>query len=127
MPLSFTTAWIKTAGIQGFVRVKRALLLGTVGTFPSFFDANNGLEVVVQYNYRDDTSSTYTWTDVDSTDRPQHEMHLQYQKCESLRFLVREVPAAGALTCPGASFSGISLRVGTKGVPFKYFPQSQVR
>jgi hypothetical protein len=127
MPLSFTTAWLKTAGIQGFVRVKRALLLGTVGTFPSFFDANNGLEVVVQYNYRDDTSSTYTWTDVDSTDRPQHEMHLQYQKCESLRFLVREVPAAGALTCPGASFSGISLRVGTKGVPFKYFPQSQVR
>lgn len=128
-PISFTTAWVKTAGIQGLVRIKRALVLCDVGTFPSFFNAHNGLSVGVQYNYDPSTVSSYAWSGAEPLPwTPQYEMHLQYQKCESLRFVVSEVGAAdGAVMCPGTVFSGITLRVGTRGVPFKYFPQGNVR
>lgn len=128
MPLSLTTAWIKPGSIQGFVRCRRALLLGEVGTIPGFFNAHNGLQIEAQYNYDPTTLTTYSWTpDETHVTWPNFECHLQYQRFESIRFVVSEVPIDGQLTCPGAAFSGMTLRVAVKGVPFKYFRQGDVR
>lgn len=128
MPLTFTTAWVKPGSIQGFVRCRRALLLGEVGTIPGFFNAHNGLQIEAQYNYDPTTLTTYSWTpDETHVTWPNFECHLQYQRFESIRFVVSEVPIDGQLTCPGVAFSGMTLRVAVKGVPFKYFRQGDVR
>lgn len=128
MPVSFTTAWIKPGGIQGFVRLRRACVLCEIGTIPSFFNAHNGLQVEAQYNYDPTTLTTYAWDEAGTNVTwPQYEMHLQHQKFESIRFVVSEVPVGGVLTCPGTVFSGMTLRVAVKGTQFKYFRQGDVR
>jgi hypothetical protein len=105
-PLVIETAWIKTAGIQGFQRVYRALVLGN-------FRSAHRLRVQVAYDYQPgwpedhviDTGalldSTYwgadaywgessPWGGVDDG-LYQFEVHLGRQKCQAVRFRFEDV------------------------------------
>jgi hypothetical protein len=116
---TITTNWIKLAGVNGFQRQRRLLLLSTPATYSDKTAA--GLKCSQWVDY-DDTSSpvTATW-------RPdqwgpgsyghQVEWHLSRQKCTATRYKIEEYAAPGALTNPdlvGVQLSQLSLRIGVK-------------
>lgn len=116
---SFTTAWVKLAGIQGFQRVKRAFLLG---------ERRGGrVKFGVQYNYDETTSTEKTWESAEfgaspllSNDPLQVGIHIPRQKCQSIRFTFSDEanpqvdPATG-----GCLLSSITIKVGMKMGLFK--------
>lgn len=113
------TAWIKTAGLQGFQRAQRVLLLG---------DYLSACTVSLEAGY--DNSSTY-----DAADRIlkaddgtysaggvfQLEHPLRVQKCEAIRFRITASPPSGG----GISLQNLTLRVGLKRGTFRGLPSTK--
>jgi hypothetical protein len=101
--LTIETAWIKLMDLQGFQRIKRAILLG------SYFTAHT-VTVSVAYNYgayeRD-----YVYTPA-AVNPEQFEIHLAKQKCESIKFKI-VVTFAGS-PGRGCNISGLTLLAGMK-------------
>ncbi len=121
-----TTAWIKLAGLQGFQRVRRALVIGNA-------NGEHILQIQVGYSYQSafpesfsfDSrtiessfwgSSSYwgadsVWGGVED-DVYQWEMHLGIQKSESIRFLFRDLPVTDE--DEGFEIAGLALLAGFK-------------
>jgi hypothetical protein len=126
--MSFTTAWLNMAGLQGYQRAYWVYLLGHYYT-PHI------LSVAVAYDYNDSPSqiskiypTNYTPTyGGDSLyggsspyggnqDVEQWRIFLQKQKCESFQLKITEIydPSYGVSPGQGLSLSGVSVVVGTK-------------
>lgn len=126
--LKIQTAWISLAGLQGYQRVKRALLIGNktgdhilqvqVGVnyeaaFPDLFAFNT---ITAQGGSYWGSSSYWggdsVWGGV--TDALyQWEMHMVRQKCMSIRFLIDDLPA-DSTDDAGYEILGLSLQAGFK-------------
>ncbi len=111
---SFTTAWLKMAGVQGFKRVKRASFLGQ--------HLGGKVSVSAQYNYNESVSTTKSWTNAEiaalSTDPMQLGIHIPRQKCESIRFIYSDEDV-GQPAASGDVVSSISIQFGAKNGMFK--------
>jgi hypothetical protein len=111
---TFTTAWVKLAGLQGYKRVRRVFLLGQ--------HLGGKVSVSAQYNYNEGVSTTKSWTDAEitalSTDPMQLGIHIPRQKCESIRFIYSDEDA-GQPAASGDVVSSISIQFGAKNGMFK--------
>ena len=107
IPLTITTAWIRTSGIQGFQRIKQIVLLGD-------FRSTHTLTVEIGYDYEDAFDPVpYTITGLDATNAASAAYQIkiqprQRQKCESIRIRISD-------SGTGESFdlNAMSLLVGT--------------
>ncbi len=107
-----TTGWIKLAGLQGFQRVWRLLLLG------DFYD-NHTLRINVAYDYEDSYDSIdYEITGTDATiggSAYQARIHLRRQKCEAIKIRIMDINPTGE----DLSINNITLEVGVKKGAYK--------
>lgn len=109
IPLTMTSAWIATTGIQGFQRVRNIMLLLK-------YLAAHTLTISIYTDYNNDTAvQTYTIntaTDVATTTPYQLRLHLQNQKCEAVKIKITSATA-------GWEISGLSMEVGVKRDHYK--------
>lgn len=109
IPLTMTSAWIATTGIQGFQRVRNIMLLLK-------YLAAHTLTIKIYTDYNNDTAvQTYTIntaTDVATTTPYQLRLHLQNQKCEAVKIKIESATA-------GWEISGLSMEVGVKRDHYK--------
>jgi hypothetical protein len=112
---TITSAWIKTAGLQGFVRVwKVAFLL-------RWF--SGGITITLAYDYDEGTVSTHVYSATEMSNlaavdgRVELVCHLSRQKVESFRFTIAENNPADQNPPPrGAGFAllGATIEWGSK-------------
>ncbi len=111
---SFTTAWVKLAGLQGFKRVKRAFFLGQ--------HLGGKVSLSAQYNYNEVATTSKSWTNAEivalSTDPMQLGLHIPRQKCESIRFIYSDKDI-GAAPADGGIISSITIQFGAKNGMYK--------
>lgn len=127
--LSFTTAWINAAGVQGLERIYNMYLLATYLT-------PHRLSVNIAYNYQDGYSQSLIITPdnyagiyginpsiygqgpvyggIGSIE--QWQVNFSTQKIQSIKINVQELydPTPGAAPGPGLTFSGMDFTVGLK-------------
>ena len=155
VPIKLETGWLSFAGIQGYQRVYRMLLLGE-------YKSPHKLLIKIAYNYDDvwqqeklidvtsytesytygspTTGTQNTYGDPSGTsaiayggkDNTQYQIRLNFakQKCESVKISIEEVegsnPSGDAESAgPGFTLSNLSFIVGTKEGDFK-IKQSRV-
>jgi hypothetical protein len=127
--MRITTGWIKTNGVQGLQRTRRAFVLGD-------WASNHTLRTQVAYDYEQFFNEQHTWnyiTALGVTDYGdvtpygqevygglgsatyQFRMHLQQQKNQSVRFRIEDVSSSGE----AYSISSLMLEVGVKGTSAK--------
>ncbi len=126
--MSFTTAWINVAGVQGYERFYDMLLLGTY--FTPFT-----LNVALGYNYNS-SSTQQTVVSPDNFTPPwggesvwggagpwggngnvfEARVFPEIQKCESFQVTVNEIfdPSIGVMSGQGLTLSGLNLTIGVK-------------
>ena len=103
--MALKTSWLSLAGLQGFQRVRRLILLG------KYFSAHT---LTVSFAF--DFSSSYAQTSANVvSSNPgvyQYRVPLSRQKCEALQIYIQETqsPTYGQ----GLSLSNLALEVGTK-------------
>ncbi len=127
--MSFTTAWLNLAGVQGFERAYEFFLLGTYISPHRLF-----LQIAYDYNPSPTQQSVITpdnttnkWGDENlwgSGDTwggeggsvEQWRVFLQRQKCQSFQISMQEVfdATAGEIAGAGLTLSGLNLTVGVK-------------
>ena len=139
--LSLTTSWVKTNGVQGLQRVRRALVLGD-------FKSDHKIMLEVGVDYKPYFSETHTWDYNDALgvtdygeESPygsevygsgteglsdgvyQFRAHIKNQKCESMRFRISDIEEA----TPGQAYSisSLMLEVGVKSTSMK-LPQQKL-
>ena len=155
VPMKIETGWLSFAGIQGYQRVYRMLLLGE-------YKSPHKLLIKIAYNYDDvwqqeklvdvtsytesytyggpTTGTQQTYGDPSGTsaiayggkDNTQYQIRLNFakQKCESIKISIQEIegsnPSGDAESAgPGFTLSNLSFIVGTKEGDFK-IKQSRV-
>ncbi len=118
--MTLETGWIKTADLQGFQRLWRVAMIGeTMG------DGRIGVEV--GYDYESAYNETHTALmsvitaanyNGGATAIPQFDFVPVRQKCQSIRFRIKDFPSVGS---SGAvmKFTNISLECGVKGGVFR--------
>lgn len=134
--LGFKTAWLKTAGLQGYQRAYFAYLLGV-------YKSPYTLDVAISYDYIDSPTQTVTvvpenrsstwgsesvwggggdWGGAGGVE--QAKIHLTQQKCEAVQLTVREVYDAtqGYAAGAGLTLSGITMIIGVKSGHAKLKP-----
>lgn len=113
--MSFTTSWIKLAGIQGYQRAYWYMLLGE-------YLSSHQLSVSTYLNFSDAATQTNTITPSSTNFLENWRGFFANQRCQSFQVAVTEV-YSGTL---GASFtmSAISLVAGIKS-PFRTFSSAQ--
>lgn len=116
IPLSLVTSWISMAGMQGFQRIYKALLLGEQ-------KGNHTLRVKVR---RDFDSTILQTDDIDATAISpavyQWRVFPKVQKCEAIQLEMTDVQTSGFNE--GFSISDLTLEIGIKTGGFK-LPASQ--
>jgi hypothetical protein len=139
--LKLTTAWIKTAEIQGLQRVRRALVLGD-------YKSNHILETRIAYNFEQFFNEKHSFNFADATglneygdESPygseyygagtnlvadgvyQFNIHLARQKCDSVRFRFQDTVSSD----PGQAYSitNLMLEVGMRNT-FASLPQQKL-
>jgi len=155
VPMKVETGWLSFAGIQGFQRVYRMLLLGE-------YKSPHKLLIKIAYNYDDvwqqeklvdvtsytesytygspSTGTQNTYGDPSGTsaiayggkDNTQYQIRLNFakQKCESIKICIEEIEGSNSSgdaesAGPGFTLSNLSFIVGTKEGDFK-IKQSRV-
>ena len=111
--MTVVTPWIKTAGIAGFQRLRRLIVLGT-------YYAAHTLRVRIAYDYSSSYSDTYdyvTSSDADVATRYECRVHVEQQKCEAFRVELTDVSPSG--TQRSATWSAIVAECGVKQGPAK--------
>lgn len=100
-----TTSWLSLAGIQGFQRVYKAMILGE-------WKSAHNLVVGISYDFDDTIVQTETISAATSSVPYQWRILLNRQKCESIKFTINDAHT----TTNGESLriSGIALEVGAK-------------
>ena len=133
--MSLTTSWVKTNGIQGFQRIRRALVLGDFKSTHTLqlecgFDYQDYFNELHKFNYITDLEiieygdSTpygdegYFGTSSGVADGVyQFRAHMKKQKCQSVRFRISDVEEAN----PGQAYSisSLMLEVGVRSNSMK--------
>ena len=139
--MSLTTSWVKTNGIQGFQRIRRALVLGD-------FKSTHTLQLEIGHDYQDYFNEVHKFdymTDLDvieygdstpygdeeyygassggvSDGVYQFRAHCKKQKCQSVRFRISDIEESN----PGQAYSisSLMLEVGVRGNTMK-LPQQK--
>jgi hypothetical protein len=139
--MSLTTSWVKTNGIQGFQRIRRALVLGD-------FRSTHTLQLEIGHDYQDYFNEVHKFdymTDLDvieygdstpygdeayygassggvSDGVYQFRAHCKKQKCQSVRFRISDIEESN----PGQAYSisSLMLEVGVRGNSMK-LPQQK--
>ncbi len=113
--MSFTTAWIKLAGLQGYQRAYFFYLLAE-------YISSHQIQLQIYYDFSTSVSQTTTITPDSANSLENWRIFLSTQRCQSFQIALTEV-STGTL---GESFtlSGLNLIVGRKNV-FQPFPAAQ--
>lgn len=107
--IKIRTAWLSFAQIQGFQRIYKLLLLGEYKG-PHRFSVN----VFVDFNQASVQSveiANYTQT---LPSPVQYRVFTSRQKCQSMQFLITELPPVGFVSNEGLQFTGMAMEVGVK-------------
>ncbi len=119
--MTVETGWIKTADVQGFQRIWSAQFLGTtqdVGT----------LSIEVGYDYETAYNETHTSTIANltavnytgaATPPPQGVLVPVRQKCQAIRFRIKDIPNLGNTLGAVFKLTNISLECGVKSGTFR--------
>ena len=105
IPLRVRTSWLALAGLSGYQRARRVMLLG------DWLSAHS-LTVTVEYDY--DTAGAHTISidaSTSATAAYEHRIDLARQKCEAIRLTITEVPTG---TARGLTLSSMTINVGLK-------------
>lgn len=94
------TSWLKFAGVQGFQRVWRTLLLGASGPNNGLLLANRTIQLSYAYDYLDTFSSPVSFTPGTNQIR----QHMARQKCEALRVRIAESSLYSTIGVDNLSF-----------------------
>ena len=133
--MSITTSWVKTNGIQGFQRIRRALVLGDFKSAHTLqleigHDYQDYFNELHKFNYIDDLEiieygdstpygdANYYGTNSGVADGVyQFRAHCKKQKCQSVRFRISDVEEAS----PGQAYSisSLMLEVGVRSNTMK--------
>lgn len=117
---AITTAWIKLAGLQGFQRIWRAVLLLRWYT--------GAVRIQVAYDYDETVIDTFDWTAAEcgalgaaSGGRLQLAFRPTRQKCEAMKLTITERPVVGQTVSAGRGIELIALELecGIKRGSFK--------
>lgn len=133
IPQKWTTSWLQVAGLQGFQRVYRLLLIGD-------YLSSHKLKISIAYDFNPEPSQVETidagtllGSQFYGGDSPygetgtvyggsyplyQFRIHLAQQKCEAIQITVEDVQSGSAVG-ESCAFSGYTLEVGVKRGPFK--------
>lgn len=106
IPLSLTTGWMSFAGVQGFERVRRLLILGN-------YKSAHTLNIQIYTDFNDVAPSQTVAIPVTSDPGVyQYRIHLAQQKCESIKIKIydSQTPTYGE----GFSISSMAFEVGVK-------------
>lgn len=104
--LSWTTAWIQLAKLQGFQRVWTAYILGT-------WKSAHTLGITVQTDFNATPVQTISIPVLTQpTGAYQYRIHLLRQKCESMQFTVQDTQSS--IFGEGYAVSGLTLDVGVE-------------
>lgn len=86
--LSVKTGWLKLAGLQGFQRVWKILILGK-------FKSAHNLQIKVAYDNNSADVDTYSITPLITDKQYQYEVHLTRQKCQSIQIEITDTSPVG--------------------------------
>lgn len=112
-PSVMETPWIKMAGLQGYQRVRRAVLLANAAT-------GHDITVSLAFNFNGTYVKSETFTAAQIAALPREELSLQipaaYAKSQAIRIKVADAtPSSGALgTGQGPILLGLALEIGVK-------------
>lgn len=118
--LDVETAWIKTAGLQGFQRIWELMILGELVTACA-------VRIQVSYDYVNTVVDDKTWAPT-GTSGPLQVMHSPTrQKCQAfkVRITARNLTQDAAPTTEAFKLTGIQLTYGQKRGRFKNLPAAQ--
>jgi hypothetical protein len=115
--LKVETSWIKTTGIQDFGRIRNALILGK-------YKSPHTLTIQVYYDYETSVAETHTYTHDPANAVYQCRVHLQRQKCQSIKFIIFDTPTSG--TGEGVELTNLTLELGVRKGTFKVAPSKTV-
>lgn len=104
IPLALTTTWLQMAGVQGYQRTRRMLVLGE-------WESSHILTVGVSYDFDDTTVQTDT-VDMTFAQVPYQQLiHFANQKCEAI-----QISLSDSSDSPGESLrlSGLTFEVAVK-------------
>jgi hypothetical protein len=139
--MSLTTSWVKTNGIQGFQRIRRALVLGDFKSTHTLqleigHDYQNYFNEIHKFDYMTDLevieygdSSPYGDEEYYGASSGvsdgvyQFRAHCKKQKCQSVRFRISDIEESN----PGQAYSisSLMLEVGVRGNSMK-LPQQKL-
>lgn len=108
--LVLKTAWMKFAGLQGFQRLYRMLVLGE-------YKSAHGLQVQVSYDFNSTVAQT-TAVVTNSTAPYEYRVNFQRQKCTALQLTIQDTTPVGE----SMSLSGITFLVGVRSKPNRMAP-----
>ena len=103
--LKVKTAWIQLAGLQGYQRAYKVLLLGDYGSAHT-------LNAKVYYDFDSTTASQSSTFTASATAPYQYRLFLARQKCEALQLEIYD--SAQASSYEGFDLSAVALEVGVK-------------
>lgn len=106
--MTFETPWLKLSGLQDFGRIWSLNILGT-------YKSTHELQVQAFYDYQDSTPDTYTITPLITDTQYQYRIHLRRQKCESVKFIIKDINPVGE----AMELSALTMEVGLKSGSFK--------
>ena len=126
--LKLSTAWIQMAGLQGFQRARRLMLLGDyiaphklLSSIAYDFNPNNTQDSIIDagdllgnIKYGEDTP--YGNESQYGGEYPlyQWRIHLVRQKCQAIQLTLQDMPESDGATTEGMSLSAIALEIGVK-------------
>lgn len=110
IPMSVTTSWIQTAGIQGFQRVYKVYVFGD-------WKSSHNLTISLAYNFDPTIVQTDTIPVTSSVVPYQFRINTQFQKCQALQVTISD--SQNGSVGEGFELSTIGLEVGVKKGLFK--------
>lgn len=128
IPLHLRTSWIALAGIQGYKRVYRILVLGNRLSEHAFrvnirYDYDDNIRETIYFNTltnmnQETVPQNTQWIGVDSNSISgvksevfQFEMQPKIQKCESIQLEIEDIPLQGEIGA-GFTLAGLTFLVG---------------
>tara|TARA_R100000781_G_scaffold26778_1_gene19882 strand:- start:1235 stop:4264 length:3030 start_codon:yes stop_codon:yes gene_type:complete len=132
--MSLTTSWVKTNGIQGFQRIRRAFVLGDFKSDHTLqleigHDYQDYFNEIHRFNFIDDLEvveygdstpygiESYYGSDSGNDNVYQFRAHCKKQKCQSVRFRISDTEEANA--GQAFSISSLMLEIGVRGNTMK--------
>lgn len=110
--MTVTTPWLSLAGIQGFQRVRRAIVLGD-------WESSHTLSVAVAFDFGASFVNFASFAAPTISTPYQWRVHLGKQKCEAVQITISDSANGANGTGVGFSLSGITLEVAKKKGAFK--------